>query len=262
MITFRLRYRVGRDIEQTALRARCAPKQGQAACDISAPALSDKGKPPVRRGRGFLRRPREVQFPPDMRSGQQQLARIRAVDVVVLADRPFHQQSQLHRIPVPPSPLPSGFIELPCIRFILHQAGERMVRNPAAGRRRRPHLDCTHPARLGDGHFGQRLKPDVLAVGRHGVGIRLDRPYPAARTVCQLPAVVVRPLFGRRHVFGISQRGARVHPARRWSRSARRSATCRSETAESQLSCRDATAACFCVTTRCLMDLAQGRVSS
>ena len=88
-----------------------------------------------------------------------------------------------------------------------------MVRNSAACRGGWPHLDCPHPASLGNGHFGKRFEPDVLAVGRHGVGFRLEHEIRRPILFGQFPAIVGGPLFGRRHVFGISERSARVHPA-------------------------------------------------
>ena len=89
-----------------------------------------------------------------------------------------------------------------------------MVGDPAARRSRRAHLHGADPARLGQRDLRERLEPHVLSVGRHGVGLRLEDQVRRSELFRELPAVVLRPLFGRRHVLRVAQRRARVHPPR------------------------------------------------
>src|SRR5215472_17661837 len=74
-----------------------------------------------------------VNVPPHSRTGQNQLAGLRPVDVIVLADGPFHQHATLVR---------SGVVAGVALGvwIVLDQVRQRVVRDLAALRRTRPHL--------------------------------------------------------------------------------------------------------------------------
>ena len=57
------------------------------------------------------------------------------------------------------------------------------MRDLAPGGAGRPHLDGAHPARLGERNLRERLEPDVLALGRHGVRLGRENHIRLRRTV-------------------------------------------------------------------------------
>ena len=85
------------------------------------------------------------------------------------------------------------------------------MRDPAASRGSRTHLNRAHPAGLRHRDVRDRPPPHVLTMRRHGVRVDLitrsgwPSSWPAST---RWPAATLR----RRHILGIAQRRARIHP--------------------------------------------------
>src|ERR1019366_1381849 len=86
--------------------------------------------------------------------------------------------------------------------------------DPAAGGDYRTNLDGSDPARLGEIGRGERLQPLVLALGRHIESIGLEDQIGLPELFGELPAFILWPLPGGRHVSRIALRGSGIDPAR------------------------------------------------
>ena len=173
-----------------------------------------------------------VHLPPDARAGDKELAGVWPVDVVVLVDGPFHQQSLGDRPGVRS-------------RFLLLQNGQRMMGNPAPRCGRRPHFDRAHPAWFVDRNRRQGLEPHVLAPCGHGVGFRFDHQIRfAAQLFGQPPAVRLSATVWAAAYPSGRPTERRHRPSGRWWRSVRRRARNRSEIAGCRRSYPGATEAC------------------
>ena len=108
----------------------------------------------------------QVEFPPDVRARQQQFPGIVPVDIEVFPNRPLHEEARARiRIEI------VGSLRA---RFVLLKPRQNVMHDLAPCGRAGTDLDRTHPPRFSDRNRGERLEPDVLAVRRHRVIIRLQ----------------------------------------------------------------------------------------
>src|SRR5260370_36933934 len=142
-----------------------------------------------------------MHFPPDSRPWQQQLACIRAIEVIVLVHRPLHQQSLS---------LDTGIAS----RLLLLKVSEGMMSDFSSRWRAGANFDGSHPARLVNRNRCQWLEPHVRTPCRHRIRFRFEDAIGRAKLLRELPAGIFGPLLVRRHVLWVAQRGAPVHPSR------------------------------------------------
>src|SRR4029078_9894196 len=78
----------------------------------------------------------------------------------------------------------------------------------AALQRLGPDLDRANPSRLGDARWRDAFVPDVLRHRRHGEIVRTydEFRFFLAERGREVPALIVGPLLGGRHVFGVALR--------------------------------------------------------
>ena len=131
------------------------------------------------------------------------LAAVLAIDVIVLADGPFHQDA-------------AGVghsVVVSCWSVFLAQRGYRMMNDLAAGQSAGPNLDRTHPALFIYRHDIEGLPPHVLPMRGHGVRDRLNHDFGLAELLGELPLVASGPLLRSRQILRVTERRAGIHPA-------------------------------------------------
>src|SRR5580692_3775418 len=88
-----------------------------------------------------------------------------------------------------------------------------MVGNPTPRGSCGPHLDRADPARLVDWNRRQGPEPHVLAPRGHGVRFGFDHQIRfAAQLFGEPPAIILRPLFGRWYILGVTHGRAPIYP--------------------------------------------------